>query len=294
MKIRKAIIPAAGLGTRFLPATKSIPKEMLPIIDKPTIQFIIEECVRAGIEEIIIVVSSSKNSIIDHFDYNYELEERLKIKNKIKEKNEIKSIADMVNLYYIRQKEPLGLGNAIHICKLFINNEPFAVLLGDDVIINNKSKKYGIAECIDLFEKTKSNVLGVQIVEDKEISKYGITDVHNIVDNQYFEIKNVIEKPKIGENPSNYAIFGRYVFNPEIFHEIEKVKKDINGEIQLTTAIQTLIKKQKLYGKILSSHKYDLGSKTGFVKAVIDSAINRDDISDEILEYINKIKENIK
>ncbi|MDE5553490.1 MAG: UTP--glucose-1-phosphate uridylyltransferase GalU [Malacoplasma sp.] len=296
--VKKAVIPAAGLGTRFLPATKAMPKEMLPIVDKPTIQFIVEEAVEAGIEEILIITSSSKNSIIDHFDYSYELEERLKAKNKIKEYKEIRAIADMVNIQYIRQKEPMGLGHAILTAKNFIGNEPFAVLLGDDIVLQSKgSNTTAIGECIDLYLKNKVSVVGVQYVSDEDVSKYGIVDPDGEFDSETksVKLKGMVEKPLKEYSPSNYAILGRYVLTPRIFQELEKTDIDIRGEIEITNAIMSLSKKEPVYAKEFSGKRYDIGSKVGYVEATIDVALSHKEIKNQLIKYmVDIIKNNFK
>lgn len=296
--VKKAVIPAAGLGTRFLPATKAMPKEMLPIVDKPTIQFIVEEAVKAGIEEILIITSSSKNSIIDHFDYSYELEERLKAKNKIKEYKEIRDIADMVNIQYVRQKTPLGLGHAILMAKSFVGNEPFAVLLGDDVVIQPEgSQVTAIGECIDLYLKYKASVVGVQYVKDEDVSKYGIVEPDGEFDpaTKSVKLKGMIEKPLKEYSPSNYAILGRYVLTPNIFKELEETDIDVRGEIEITNAIMSLSKKEPVYAKEFSGKRYDIGSKVGYVEATIDVALAHKEIKNQLLKYmVDTIKNNYK
>lgn len=291
-KIKKAIIPAAGMGTRFLPATKAMPKEMLPIVDKPTIQFIVEEAVKAGIEEILIVVSSSKNSIIDHFDYSYELEERLKSKNKIKEYKEIRKIADMVNIQYIRQKEPMGLGHAILASKSFVANEPFAVLLGDDIVIQeSSSKKTAIEECMDLFYETNSCIVGVQEVPLSDVHKYGIVDPESEFDKKTnsVKLKGMIEKPDPQYSPSQFAILGRYILKPSIFKELENLDVDnIRGEIEITSALLALTKKEEVYAKKFSGKRYDIGSKLGYLYATIDVALANPKLNKELLEFLEK------
>lgn len=288
-KIKKAIIPAAGMGTRFLPATKAMPKEMLPIVDKPTIQFIVEEAVKAGIEEILIVVSSSKNSIIDHFDYSYELEERLKSKNKFKEYEEIRKIADMINIHYIRQKEPMGLGHAILASKSFIANEPFAVLLGDDIVIQEpNSNLTAIGECMDLYYQKGCSVVGVQEVEHSEVSKYGIVDPKDVFDSitKSVKLKGMVEKPEPSLSPSNYAILGRYILTPSIFDELEKVGIGIRGEIEITGALLELSRKEDVYAKIFSGKRYDIGSKLGYLQATIDIALKNKELKKPLLDYM--------
>lgn len=293
-KVRKAIIPAAGLGTRFLPATKAMAKEMLPILDKPTIQFIVEESVKSGIEEIIIITSQTKNSIMDHFDYSYELEERLIKAKKEKEFKQIREIADLANIHYIRQKEPLGLGHAILCAKNFISNEPFAVLLGDDIVMNKENEKPALLQCIEAYEKTGFSVVGVQRVPKNDVNKYGIIDIKEDFKNDHnIKLLNgMIEKPSIDESPSDYAILGRYVLSPKIFDFLEKADVDIRGEIEITNAIASLCNEEKVYAMNFSGKRYDIGSKIGYAKAMIDQALKQKDTKEEILKYILEIAKN--
>jgi UTP--glucose-1-phosphate uridylyltransferase len=233
MKIKKAIIPAAGLGTRFLPATKAQPKEMLPIVDKPTIQYIVEEAVESGIEDIIIVTGKHKRAIEDHFDYNFELEDSLKKKNKNESIEIIRKIGNMANIYYVRQKEALGLGHAIYCAKSFNGNEPFAVLLGDDII---QSNPHTIKNMMDTYDIENTSIVAVQKVENKDVDKYGIIDPTFI--NKKITINDLVEKPKIGTQPSNYGIIGRYILEPQIFDALNGLKPGTNKEIQLTDALR--------------------------------------------------------
>ncbi len=287
-KITKAVIPAAGFGTRFLPASKAIPKEMFPIIDKPTIQYIVEEAINSGITDLLIIVSSNKNSILDHFDYNFELEQKLLQKNKHKEAILIKDFTDKIRIQYIRQKEALGLGHAILLAKEFVNNEPFAILLGDDVVFKEKNDKPAILQCINAFNKVKSSIVGVQTVKDDAIHKYGIVEPKNIKDvaSGLFQLKSVVEKPDKKDAPSNLAILGRYVLTPKIFSELEKTKKDIRNEIELTDAILLLMKKEKVYAKQFTGKRFDIGSKLGYVMSFIYLASKDNDISLDIKNYI--------
>lgn len=290
-KITKAIIPAAGFGTRFLPASKAIPKEMFPIIDKPTIQYIIEEAVQSGITDILIVVSSYKNSIIDHFDYNFELEQKLLGSNKEKEYSLIREIADMVRIQFVRQKEALGLGHAILMAEQFAANEPIAILLGDDVVFTKKNHKPAIAQCIDAFNKTNASIVGVQSVDISQVNKYGIIEPKNKTDlgkTDLIKLKSVVEKPNKDQAPSTYAILGRYVLTNDIFKELKNVKKDIRNEIELTDAILELTKKQKVYAKEFVGERFDVGSKLGYVKSFIYQSMNDDSLKDSILEYMKQ------
>ncbi|MBQ7749044.1 UTP--glucose-1-phosphate uridylyltransferase [bacterium] len=289
MKITKAIIPAAGLGTRLLPATKAIPKEMLPIINVPAIQLIVEEAVKSGIKDILIVVSQTKNPIIDHFDYNYELQQRLIKKNKKELAMMIKKIGDIANIQFIRQKEPLGLGHAIKCGKIFCGNDPFAVILGDDVVKNLPNEKPALRQCIETFLKTNSCVVGIQKIKKELVNKYGIVipkDKKKEVE-KIFTLKGLIEKPSITKTISNYAILGRYVLTNDIFEALEKTKVDQSGEIQLTNALKILIKKgKKVSACQFTGKRYDLGSKIGFVSATIDYALEDPEIKNDIIKLI--------
>lgn len=291
MKITKAIIPAAGLGTRLLPATKAIPKEMLPIINIPAIQLIVEEAVKSGIKDILIVVSQTKNPIIDHFDYNYELQNRLIKKNKKELATMIKKIGDIANIQFIRQKEPLGLGHAIKCGKIFCGNDPFAVILGDDVVKNSTNEKPALKQCIDAFAQTNSCVVGIQKINKEMVNKYGIVipKSKNEEIKKIFALKGLIEKPPINKTTSNYAILGRYVLTNDIFKALEKTKPDKSGEIQLTNALKILIKTGKRINACnFTGKRYDLGSKIGFVSATIDYALDDDEIKNDIIKLINE------
>lgn len=288
MKVKKAIIPAAGLGTRFLPATKALAKEMLPIIDIPTIQLIVEEAANSGIEEILIVTNANKNSIENHFDVNYELESRLEESYKEAEKKMIRDIANIANVYYIRQKEPKGLGHAIYCAKAFVGKEPFAILLGDDIVVNDECP--ALKQLMDAFEEKKVSILGVQKVSDEDVNKYGIVSLTNKDSkNKLNKINDVIEKPKLKEAPSNLAILGRYVLTSEIFEILENQKPGKNNEIQLTDAIETLMDRQTVYAYEFEGKRYDVGDKFGYLKANIDFALTREDLKNEVLTYLKSI-----
>ncbi|HWJ80103.1 MAG TPA: UTP--glucose-1-phosphate uridylyltransferase GalU [Niallia sp.] len=285
MKVRKAIIPAAGLGTRFLPATKAQPKEMLPIVDKPTIQYIVEEAVASGIEDIIIVSGRGKRAIEDHFDKSYELEETLAKKNKIRSLEEVQEISNLANIHYIRQKEPLGLGHAIWCARKFIGDEPFAVMLGDDIV---KSDKPCLRQLLEVFDHYHSSVVGVQQVADEDVSKYGIIEpIGNV--NGVFRVGSFVEKPKIEEAPSNYAIMGRYILKPEIFKILDDQEPGASGEIQLTDAINHLNASQTILAYNFEGIRYDVGDKLGFVKATLDFALNREDLRTDVFQYLKQI-----
>lgn len=290
MKVKKAIIPAAGLGTRFLPATKAQPKEMLPIVDKPTLQYIIEEAVKSGIEEILIITGRNKKSIEDHFDKSVELELELEQKGKKEMLEMVKEISNMVNIHYIRQKEPKGLGHAIYCAKSFIGNEPFAVLLGDDIVDSNVPC---LKQLIDAYNEYKTTILGVQHVDVDNVDKYGILDVKHIEDRVY-KVKDMIEKPNKDEAPSNIAILGRYIINPSIFETLEKQEPGKGGEIQLTDALKTLSKQEAIYAYDFEGRRYDVGDKLGFLEATIDFALKKENLRDDLLSYMKDIvdKEN--
>ena len=272
MKVRKAIIPAAGLGTRFLPATKAIAKEMLPIVDIPTIQYIIQEAVDSGIEEILIITNSNKHAMENHFDKNYELEERLKESGKLEQVKMIQDIADMANIYYIRQKEPKGLGHAVLCAKSFIGDEPFAVLLGDDVVVNKEGKP-ALKQLIEQYGKTSASVIGVQTVDKKDVSKYGIVEPSKShpAKGRLVKLTDMVEKPAVEKAPSQLAVLGRYVLTPEIFELLETQGKGAGGEIQLTDAIKRLLDRQAVYaydfeGKRYDVKRYDVGDKFKFAE----------------------------
>ncbi|QZY55344.1 UTP--glucose-1-phosphate uridylyltransferase GalU [Crassaminicella profunda] len=286
MKVRKAIIPAAGLGTRFLPATKAQPKEMLPIVDKPTLQYIIEEAVNSGIEEILIITGRNKKSIEDHFDRSVELEFELEKKGKKDMLKEVRKISDMVNIHYIRQKEPKGLGHAIHCAKSFIGNEPFAVLLGDD-IVHNPSKPC-LKQMIEKYDEYKTTILGVQGVETEDVSKYGIVEGKYIEDGVY-KVKGLVEKPSVEEAPSNVAILGRYIITAKIFEILEHTKPGKGGEIQLTDALKELARKEAMYAYNFEGKRYDVGNKLGFLEATVEFALRREDLREEFLKYLLKV-----
>ena len=283
MKVRKAIIPAAGLGTRFLPATKAQPKEMLPIVDKPTIQYIIEEAVASGIEEILIITGRNKKSIEDHFDKSVELEMELEKAGKQEMLELVRGISDMVDIHYIRQKEPRGLGHAIYCAKSFVGNEPFAVMLGDDVV---ESEVPCLKQLINCFNEYKTTILGVQTVAPENVNKYGIVDGLHIEDRVY-KVKKLVEKPAIEESPSNVAILGRYIITPKIFEILENTKPGKGNEIQLTDALEVLIKNEAMYAYDFEGRRYDVGDKLGFLEATIEFALKREELREGFTEYLN-------
>ncbi|MFZ5944822.1 MAG: UTP--glucose-1-phosphate uridylyltransferase GalU [Bacillota bacterium] len=285
-QVRKAVLPAAGLGTRFLPATKAQPKEMLPIVDKPTIQYIVEEAVASGIEDIIVVTGRGKRAIEDHFDKAYELEEVLKSQGKESLLKQSEEALSSVNIHYIRQKEALGLGHAIYCARKFIGDEPFAVLLGDDIVTGNEPC---LGQLLDVFERYHTTVVGIQAVPDWQVEKYGIIRPDREIETGLFNIGEFIEKPLFNNAPSNLAIMGRYVLRPEIFHFLEGLGPGSGGEIQLTDALQDLCKQQAVLGYCFRGKRYDVGDKLGFVKANLEFALSRSDMHDELLEFMFSI-----
>lgn len=280
-KVRKAIIPAAGLGTRFLPATKAMPKEMLPVLDKPTIQYIVEEAVAAGIEDIIIVTGKHKRAIEDHFDHQVELEQSLKEKGKLDILKKVESSTNLANIFYIRQKKQKGLGHALLTAKQFIGDEPFAVLLGDDIV---ESEVPSIKQLLESYNKYEKSIIGVQEVSEADVSKYGIVEYSIKKDNLY-SLSHLYEKPSIEETNSRMAIMGRYILTPDIFNELEKEKIGSGGEIQLTDALAELNKNNPIYAYEFKGKRYDVGNKLGLIKASIDFAL-KSDIQDELRTYM--------
>ncbi|MFT8322310.1 MAG: UTP--glucose-1-phosphate uridylyltransferase GalU [Bacillus sp. (in: firmicutes)] len=284
-KVKKAIIPAAGLGTRFLPATKAMPKEMLPIVDKPTIQYIVEEAIASGIEDIIIVTGKGKRAIEDHFDYAHELEHNLLEKEKYDLLEKVKYSTNLADIHYIRQKEPKGLGHAVWCAKNFIGDEPFAVLLGDDIV---QSDTPCLKQLIDQYDETLSSVIGVQKVKENETDRYGIVDPE-AAEGRLYQVSNLVEKPKLGTAPSNLAIMGRYVLTPEIFKFLGTQEKGAGGEIQLTDAIQQLNKIQRVFAYDFEGNRFDVGEKLGFVKTTVEFALQHEDLKAEMLRYLQEL-----
>ncbi|MEH7249338.1 UTP--glucose-1-phosphate uridylyltransferase GalU [Neobacillus niacini] len=284
-RVRKAIIPAAGLGTRFLPVTKAMPKEMLPIVDKPTIQYIIEEAVASGIEDIIIVTGKGKRAIEDHFDNAMELEQNLIAKEKYDLLEKVQYPTNLADIHYIRQKEPMGLGHAVWCARNFIGNEPFAVLLGDDIV---QSETPCLKQLINQYEDTFSSVIGVQTVPDNETHRYGIIDPSSQEGRRY-QVSNFVEKPKPGTAPSNLAIMGRYILTPEIFMFLDRQEKGAGGEIQLTDAIQRLNEIQRVFAYDFEGTRYDVGEKFGFVKTTIEFALQHEDLHDDMIDYLKNL-----
>lgn len=283
-KVRKAIIPAAGLGTRFLPATKAMPKEMLPIVDKPTIQYIIEEAVESGIEDIIIVTGKGKRAIEDHFDYAPELENNLMEKEKFDLLEKVRQSSN-VDIHYIRQKEPKGLGHAVWCARNFIGDEPFAVLLGDDIV---QADTPCLRQLMDEYETTLSSVIGVQTVADNQTHRYGIVDpISN--EGRRHQVNTFVEKPAKGTAPSNLAIMGRYVFTPEIFKFLEEQEIGAGGEIQLTDAIQKLNEIQRVFAYDFEGKRYDVGEKLGFIRTTLEFALKHEELRDDVRKLIDEL-----
>jgi UTP--glucose-1-phosphate uridylyltransferase len=286
-KVRKAIIPAAGLGTRFLPATKAMPKEMLPIVDKPTIQYIVEEAISSGIEDIIIVTGKGKRAIEDHFDIAHELEQNLMEKGKLDLLDKVRYSTNLADIHYIRQKEPKGLGHAVWCARNFIGDEPFAVLLGDDIV---QSETPCLKQLINQYENTNSSIIGVQAVPDNETHRYGIVEPSGQNGRRY-KVGNFVEKPEPGTAPSNLAIMGRYILTPEIFMFLDQMETGAGGEVQLTDAIQKLNQIQRVFAYDFEGKRYDVGEKIGFVKTTIEFALQDANLKSELLAYLFEITE---
>ncbi|HTJ86754.1 MAG TPA: UTP--glucose-1-phosphate uridylyltransferase GalU [Terriglobales bacterium] len=290
MKVCKAVFPAAGLGTRFLPATKAQPKEMLPIVDKPIIQYGVEEALAAGCNQIIMVTGRGKTAIEDHFDVSYELEKILEEKGKTELLKIVRQISDMIHVAYVRQKEALGLGHAVLTALELVGNEPFAVLLADDVI---DAEVPVLKQMMQVFEQVQSSVIATQIVEGEAISAYGVLDVKPAEGHQggrLYEIMNMVEKPPLEEAPSNLAIIGRYILTPTIFDVLTKTPVGKGGELQLTDAMRLLLKQEKMYAYVYEGKRHDAGDKLGFLKATVEFALKRDDLGGPLKEYLRTLK----
>jgi len=289
-KVRKAVFPAAGLGTRFLPATKAMPKEMLPLVDKPLIQYGVEEAMYSGIQNIIIVTGRGKSSIEDHFDVSFELEQLLETKRKHEMLSMVRSISDMIDVCYIRQKEALGLGHAVLRAKDLVGNEPFAAVLSDDVI---QSEVPCIRQLLDIYEYYGASVVALMEVPPESISAYGIVEAepvsHSGADDRLYRIRSMIEKPKPADAPSNMAIIGRYVLTPEIFPSIESIEPGSGGELQLTDALKYMLRNRPIYGLKFQGKRYDAGDKQGFLQATVEFALNRSDLGDSFRKYLKTL-----
>jgi UTP--glucose-1-phosphate uridylyltransferase len=287
-KVRKAVFPAAGLGTRFLPATKAQPKEMLPLVDKPIIQYVIEEAVAAGLTSIIIVTGRGKNAIEDHFDVSYELEKLLEERGKTDLLDQVRSISNLINVSYVRQGEQLGLGHAVLMAKDLVGDEPFAVMLGDDII---DSKVPCMKQMVDVFERHGGPVIAVQQVPKDEISAYGVIDAAlEPGQDRVYRIRDLVEKPKAAEAPSDLAIIGRYLLTPDIFAALESTPRDQGGEIQLTNGLRRLKDSRALFGHRFEGTRHDAGNKLGFLKATVEFALKRDDLGGPFREYLRSLK----
>lgn len=292
--VRKAIIPAAGLGTRFLPATKAIPKEMLPIVDKPTIQYVVEEAVRSGLEDVIFVTSTGKNSIEDHFDYDYGLEEALREKGKDDLLELVAEIAGLISISSVRQKKPLGLGHAVMVTEHMVGDEPFAVFLGDDVI---DSRKPAMKQLMEVYEEHQGSVIAVMEVPSDAVSRYGIVSVQPVSkdpDNRLFRIEDMVEKPPLEEAPSNLAIIGRYLLTPSVFEEIRNTEAGALGEIQLTDGIRSLMKKEPVYAYRFEGTRYDAGNKLEYLIASVEFGLKHPEVGAEFRSYLERfLKESL-
>jgi len=283
--IRKAVFPAAGLGTRFLPATKAQPKEMLPLVDKPIIQYGVEEAVESGVDNIILVTGRGKNAIEDHFDVSVELETFLEARGKTEQLREIRQISNLINFCYVRQGEPLGLGHAVLVTKNLVGQEPFAVILGDDVI---DAKPPALRQMINVFNELQGPVLAIERVPKSDVSAYGIIDADEIRPGVY-RIKDMVEKPAVKDAPSDLAIIGRYILTPDIFPALEETSKDRSGEIQLTNGLRRLLRERPIYGCHIDGARHDTGNKLGFLKAVVYFALRRPDLAQQFTDYLRRI-----
>ncbi|HEX9722943.1 MAG TPA: UTP--glucose-1-phosphate uridylyltransferase GalU [Vicinamibacteria bacterium] len=286
MKLRKAVLPAAGLGTRFLPATKAQPKEMLPLVDKPLIQYVVEEAVAAGIEDIVIVTGRGKSAIEDHFDVSFELERFLEERGKKEELATVKAISDLINVSYVRQKEALGLGHAVSVTEHLIGDEPFAVMLGDDLI---DSEVPCIKQMLGVFEKERGAVLAVMKVPREEISSYGVISGERVGERLY-RVRDMVEKPSASEAPSDLAIIGRYILTPDIFAHLARTGMDERGEIQLTNGLRSLAFERPVFGFEFEGKRHDCGNKLGFLKASVEYALKRSDLGESFRAYLKQLR----
>ena len=289
MRVRKAVFPAAGLGTRFLPATKAQPKEMLPLVDKPIIQYGVEEAVAAGCDQIIIVTGRGKQAIEDHFDVSYELEKMLEERGKTDLLKIVRQISDLIHIAYVRQKEALGLGHAVLTARELVGNEPFAVLLADDVI---DSEVPCLKQMMNVFEKTQCSVLATQVVEGPGISAYGVLEGKPVPgsNGKLYEVMSLVEKPRPEEAPSNLAVIGRYILTPTVFETLADLKAGAGGELQLTDGLRALLQKEKIYGYVFDGKRHDTGDKLGFLKATVEFALKRADLGGPLREYLKSLK----
>jgi UTP--glucose-1-phosphate uridylyltransferase len=289
MKVRKAVFPAAGLGTRFLPATKAQPKEMLPLVDKPIIQYGVEEALAAGCDQIIMVTGRGKTAIEDHFDQSYELEQLLEAKGKTELLQIVRQISDMIHVAYVRQKEALGLGHAVLMARELVGNEPFAVLLADDIV---DASVPCLKQMMEVFNETQCSVIATEVIEGAAISAYGVLDVKPVESrfgDRVFEIQNMVEKPKAEEAPSNLAIIGRYILTPAIFDTLVNTPTGSGGELQLTDGMRMLLKEEKMYAYVFQGRRHDTGDKLGFLKATVEFALKRADLGEPFREYLKRL-----
>ena len=288
MRVRKAVFPAAGLGTRFLPATKAQPKEMLPLVDKPIIQYGVEEAVAAGCDQIIIVTGRGKQAIEDHFDVSYELEKMLEERGKTDLLQIVRQISDLIHIAYVRQKEALGLGHAVLTARELVGNEPFAVLLADDVI---DAEVPCLKQLMNVFEKVQCSVLATQVVEGPGISAYGVLDAKPVPgsNGKLYEVLNLVEKPRAEDAPSNLAVIGRYILTPTVFETLSDLKAGAGGELQLTDGLRALLQKEKIYGYVFEGKRHDTGDKLGFLKATVEFALKRPDLGGPLRQYLKTL-----
>jgi UTP--glucose-1-phosphate uridylyltransferase len=288
MRVRKAVFPAAGLGTRFLPATKAQPKEMLPLVDKPIIQYGVEEALAAGCDQIIIVTGRGKSAIEDHFDVSYELEKMLEERGKTDLLQIVRQISDLIHIAYVRQKEALGLGHAVLTARELVGNEPFAVLLADDVI---DAEVPCLKQLMNVFEKVQCSVLATQVVEGPGISAYGVLDAKPVPgsNGKLYEVSNLVEKPRAEDAPSNLAVIGRYILTPTVFETLSDLKAGAGGELQLTDGLRALLQKEKIYGYVFEGKRHDTGDKLGFLKATVEFALKRPDLGEPLRQYLKTL-----
>jgi UTP--glucose-1-phosphate uridylyltransferase len=284
-RVTKAVIPAAGLGTRFLPVTKSQPKEMLPVVDKPSIQYVVEEAVAAGLTDILVITGRGKHAIEDHFDRNFELEHYLEQSGKLGLLDEVRVVNDLADIHYIRQRDPLGLGHAVSVAREHVGDESFAVLLGDDIMVDDASL---LRSMLEVHQREQASVLALLEVTREEIASLGCAET-DMIGESLARVRSVVEKPKPEEAPSNLAVVGRYVFTPSIFDALERIEPGVNGEYQLTDAIGLLLGREPVYGRVFSEGRYDIGKIDGFLQANIDLALARDDIGPAFAEYLREL-----
>jgi len=284
-KVRKAVIPAAGLGTRFLPATKSQPKEMVPVIDKPTIQYVVEEAVGAGITDILVITGRGKRAIEDHFDRNFELEFYLEQGKKHEELEEVQAISEMADIHYIRQRDPLGLGHAVSVARQHVGSEPFAVLLGDDIMVDDSRL---LKSMLEVYERYGRSVVAVLEVAREDIKNYGCV-TPEVMEENLVRVRSIVEKPKPEDAPSNLAVIGRYVFTPEIFDALDRITPGAGGELQLTDAISLLLETQTVFGYSFETGRYDIGKKIDFLRATVELALDREDLGDEFKAFLSDL-----